>query len=279
MDTTSSPSSYDLLVLRNIEYIAPEVQEKIRNTTLLIAGCGMGSYFAICAARMGFTKFILADGDTVSAHNLNRQCYVTEDIGVNKATALTRHIQAINPEAEIETVSENLSGENLPDIVSHADFVFDTVDFLALEAITALHDQCEAQQKPRITAFNVGFDGGIIYFPKGSPVTFRKVFGLPLEGSVAHLSYIESFGRVVKRMSQDIDPSVIKAVSKALTVMEDGSPCPASQVAPGSFGTANLAGTMLYRILAGLPVTPAPDFIVGTAHTLLSSPGINMLER
>lgn len=272
------PSYYDLLTLRNIEYISPEVQEKIRNTRLLIAGCGMGSYYATCAARMGFTRFILADGDTVSTHNLNRQSYNKEDIGINKATALARHIRAINPEADIEEIPEYLTETNLPGIVSRADFIFDTVDFLALSAIATLHDECELQKKPRITAFNVGFDGGVVYFPIGCPITFRQVFGLPNTGSVANLSYTESFGRVVARMAKHIDPGVIKAVSKALTVMEDGTPCPASQVAPGSFGTANLVGTMMYRILAGLPVTTAPDFIVGNAHTLLSSPGINLLE-
>ena len=272
------PSYYDLLTVRNIEYIAPDVQEKIKNTRLLIAGCGMGSSFAICAARMGFTKFLLADGDTVNIHNLNRQFYDKDDIGINKATALARHIRAINPEADIEEVTEYLNKGNVPDIISRADFIFDTIDFLALEAIVTVHDECEKQKKPRITAFNVGFDGGVVYFPVGCPVTFRQVFGLPSEGSVAHLSYTESFGRVVERMAKYIDPGVIKAVGKALTVMEDGTPCPASQVAPGSFGTANLVGTMMYRILAGLPVTTAPDFIVGNAHTLLSSPGINLLE-
>lgn len=273
------PSYYDLLTVRNIEYIAPDVQEKIKNTRLLIAGCGMGSSFAICAARMGFTKFLLADGDTVNIHNLNRQFYDKDDIGINKATALARHIRAINPEADIEEVTEYLNKGNVPDIISRADFIFDTIDFLALEAIVTVHDECEKQKKPRITAFNVGFDGGVVYFPVGCPVTFRQVFGLPSEGSVAHLSYTESFGRVVERMAKYIDPGVIKAVGKALTVMEDGTPCPASQVAPGSFGTANLVGTMMYRILAGLPVTTAPDFIVGNAHTLLNSPGINLLEE
>ncbi len=272
------PSYYDLLTLRNIEYIDPVVQEKIQNTRLLIAGCGMGSSFAICAARMGFTKFLLADGDTVNIHNLNRQFYDKDDIGINKAIALARHIRAINPEADIEEIPEYLTEINVPGIVSRADFVFDTIDFLALEAIATVHDECEKQQKPRITAFNVGFDGGAVYFPIGCPVTFRQVFGLPSEGSVAHFSYTESFGRVVQRLAKYTDPSVIKAVSKALTVMEDGTPCPASQVAPGSFGTANLVGTMMYRILAGLPVTTAPDFITGNAHTLLSSPGINLLD-
>ena len=73
---------YPTLVKRNLGYISNDVQQKIAGTTLLIAGCGMGSAPAICAARTGFTKFILADGDVVDAHNLNRQFYTHADIGV-----------------------------------------------------------------------------------------------------------------------------------------------------------------------------------------------------
>lgn len=83
---------------------------------------------------------------------------------------------------------------------------------------------------------------------------------------------------MIERLAHDLNPEVVYAISKALTIMEDGTPCPASQVAPGSFAVASLAGTMIYRIFAGLPVSVAPDFIVSHNHQILSSPGINMLE-
>ena len=125
---------------------------------------------------MGFTQFIVADGDTVSASNLNRQFYTHDDIGTRKTTALAKRIHEINPDAVVEEVSEYLTLDNISGIVSRADFIFDTVDFLDLVAIVELHDQCELQKKPRITALNVGFDGGILYFPTDTTVTFRKAF-------------------------------------------------------------------------------------------------------
>jgi molybdopterin/thiamine biosynthesis adenylyltransferase len=125
---------------------------------------------------MGFTQFILADGDTVSATNLNRQFYTHDDVGTNKTTALAKRIHEINPDAIVEEVSEYLTPENISGIVSRADFIFDTIDFLDLTAIVELHDQCELQKKPRITALSVGFDGGVLYFPTDSTVTFRKAF-------------------------------------------------------------------------------------------------------
>ena len=60
--------------------------------------------------------------------------------------------------------------------------------------------------------------------------------------------------------------------------MEDGKPCPASQVAPGSFSVAAMAGTMLYRLMAGLPVKPAPHLLVLDMAGALTTGGIDLLE-
>ena len=82
------PSNYDSFVTRNCGYISEEAQNRIRACKLLIAGCGIGSSPAICAARMGFEEFTLVDGDTVDIHNLNRQFYEFSDIGRRKVDAL-----------------------------------------------------------------------------------------------------------------------------------------------------------------------------------------------
>lgn len=279
MQEPDQSSRYERFTMRNVDYISAPVQEKIRNTSLLFAGCGIGSSFAVLAARMGFTRFILADGDVIDDHNLNRQFYDSEDIGKNKATALANHLRAINPEIVIEEIAEYLNEKNLPVVVQKADFIFDTIDFLDLSTIVALHDQCQIQKKPHITALSIGFDGGVLYFPADGTVTFREVFGLPSSGSLEHMSYIDAFSKVMQRLGRDLDPQVIQAVGKALTIMEDGRPCPASQVAPGSFAVAGLAGTLMYRILAGLPVSPAPHFIVSDIHHTLSASGIDLLDR
>ena len=84
--------SYDSLVSRNSGYVSAQIQAKIRSCKLLIAGCGIGSSPAICAARMGFETFTLVDGDTVDNHNLNRQFYDFADIGRLKVDALKDQI-------------------------------------------------------------------------------------------------------------------------------------------------------------------------------------------
>jgi hypothetical protein len=69
---------------------------------------------------------------------------------------------------------------------------------------------------------------------------------------------------------------VVAVVASALTVMEDGTPCPASQVAPGAFAVGALATSLLVRVLAGEHVTPAPQMVVLDLPNLLQSPGIDL---
>ena len=44
--------------------------------------------------------------------------------------------------------------------------------------------------------------------------------------------------------------------------MDDGTPCPASQVSPGAYAVASFIGTLVVRILSGLPVLNAPNLMM-----------------
>lgn len=269
-------SDYQTLVLRNKDYISTELQAKIRATRLLIAGCGIGSSFAETAARLGFEHFVLVDGDVVDAHNLNRQRYGFEDIGVPKVEALGRRILSINPNATLTKFCTFLTTDNAADLVDKADMVFDTIDFLDLVGIVGLHDACREQRKPIITALSIGWGAGCVYFPPNTAWTFRRLFSLPEQGSVNNANYAETFAKVLERLAQYLDQDVVMAVSKALTIMEDGRPCPASQVSPGADAVASLAGTLLVRILGGYRVLEAPKMITIDVRSSLEHGGIDL---
>jgi hypothetical protein len=68
----------------------------------------------------------------------------------------------------------------------------------------------------------------------------------------------------------------MQVVGAALTIMEDGKPCPASQVSPGALAVGALATTLIVRVLAGDEVTPAPDMLVLDMPTVLQAPGIRL---
>lgn len=254
---------YETFVTRNSGYVADGTQEKIRQSGLLIAGCGLGASTAIAATRMGFCKFVLVDGDTVDAHNLNRQFYDFEDIGQPKVLALKRQIQRINPQASVETVHANLDKGNAAELVSKADIVFDTIDFLDLEAVLHLHMAAKAADKPVFTALNIGFGAGVLYFPAGGNTSLPDIISKDLHAAQAQgdTSYAAVFGMIMTRIGKHLDPQVVEQVGKALTIMEDGRPCPASQISVGSFTVAALAVSMMHDMLAGMSVPCAPHMV------------------
>jgi molybdopterin/thiamine biosynthesis adenylyltransferase len=256
--------NYDTFVTRNNGYVSGDTQAKIRASRLLFAGCGLGASTAICAARMGFSNFVLIDGDTVDAHNLNRQFYDFDDIGTPKVAALKKHIQRVNPEAKVSAVQANLDQHNAAELVGSVDIVFDTIDFLDLEAILALHTSARVQRKAVFTALSIGFGAGVLYFPAGSQASLADI----IERDVQHAqgegdaSYANVFGKIMGRIGAHLDRQVVEQVAKALTIMEDGRPCPASQIAVGSFTVAALAVSMMHDMLAGMEVPASPNMMV-----------------
>jgi molybdopterin/thiamine biosynthesis adenylyltransferase len=256
--------NYDNFVTRNSGYIAQDTQDKIRNARVLFAGCGLGSGPVICAARTGFQNFVLIDGDTVDAHNLNRQFFDFDDVGTPKVEALKKHILRINPEAKVEAHVAMLDKNNAADLVSQADLIFDTIDFVDLEAVLALHGNAAARGKPIFTAMNIGFGAGVMYFPPGSGNSLPAILQRDVEAAAAegNLSYTAVFQRVMGRIGAHLDRQVMEEVAKALTIMEDGTACPASQIAVGSFSVAALAMAMMHDMLAGMEVPSAPNMVI-----------------
>ena len=257
---------YQTFVLRNAGYVNPGTQEKIRNTRLLIAGCGIGSSPAVCAARMGFRNFVLVDGDTVETHNLNRQFYDYADTGKPKVEALKEKILRIDPEAQVEAIHAYLTADNTDEIVQRADIIFDTIDFLDLSAILRLHGAARAHRAPVFTALSVGFGALVWYFPADSALSLADIIapdiadagGVGGEGP----TYADVFARFIRRLAPHLDREVVDQISQVLALMKEGKPCPASQVAVGSFAIGAMALSMIHDVLAGNPVPSAPKLVV-----------------
>lgn len=254
---------YDTFITRNNGYIAPTLQDKIRDARILYAGCGLGSGPVVCAARTGFQNFVLIDGDTVDAHNLNRQFFDFDDVGTPKVEALKKHILRINPQARIEAHVAMLDKHNAAELVSQVDIIFDTIDFVDLEAVLALHGNAAAQGKPIFTALNIGPGAGVMYFPPNSGNSLPVILQRDVEAAAAegNLNYTAVFGRVMGRIGAHLDRQVVEEVTKALTIMEDGRACPASQIAIGSFTVAALAVSMMNDMLEGRDVPSSPQMV------------------
>ncbi|MBK6879947.1 MAG: ThiF family adenylyltransferase [Elusimicrobia bacterium] len=257
-DLPADPGPYRDFTLRNRGYIDPGGQEKIRATRVLVAGCGLGSTIAESLLRSGFVHLTLVDHDTVAAHNMNRQAYGRGDVGRRKVDALRDRLLAIFPEAEIAAVARRVSAENAATLVGNADLVMDTIDFLSLPDLIALHDAARKAQTPLLSCLSAGWGAVGFYFPPDGPCTARSLFGLPSTGSVDGASYTERFAGLMRALAGQLNPAIVGVMAEALRVMEDGTPCPASQVAAGGAAVAALAATLAVRVVSGRPVAAAP---------------------
>jgi hypothetical protein len=111
---------------------------------------------------------------------------------------------------------------------------------------------------------NIGFGAGVLYFPPNSGNSLPDILQRDVEAAAAegNLSYTAVFGRVMARIGAHLDQQVREEVAKALTIMEDGTACPASQIAVGSFSVAALAVAMMHDTLAGMDVPAAPNMVI-----------------
>jgi hypothetical protein len=75
-------------------------------------------------------------------------------------------------------------------------------------------------------------------------------------------SYVDVFASFIQRIAPFLDAQVVQQVSYVLGMMKEGKPCPASQVAVGSFAIGAMATSMIHDLLAGNPLPAAPKLVI-----------------
>lgn len=164
---------------RNLGLVTAEEQRRLSESLVVIAGCGgAGGFHAHTLARLGVGRFRLADPDTFSVANFNRQFGATvETLGENKAETTARIVRSIHPGASVEVFEGGLTASNAARFVDGADLVADGIDFFAMDARRLLFASAWAAGVPALTAAPLGFSGTLhVFTPDG--VTFDDYFGL-----------------------------------------------------------------------------------------------------
>lgn len=105
-------------------------QEKLTRARVAVIGAGgLGSPVLTYLACAGIGYLRVIDGDIVEASNLNRQfIHSTPDIGRFKAENGTRVLRALNPEVEIEAVTERVTAANAEEILGGVGVIVDASD-------------------------------------------------------------------------------------------------------------------------------------------------------
>lgn len=175
---------------RNLGLISEQEQDDLANSLVVVAGCGgVGGMHVHTLARLGIGRYRVADFDTFSVGNFNRQMGANmSTVGRDKAEVTAEMIRLINPEAEVEIYADGLQPDNADDFVAGAKVVVDGIDFFALPARRLLFKAAEKAAIPALTAAPLGFSGTLHTFMPGA-MSFDEYFQIH-DGQPAFDSFV-----------------------------------------------------------------------------------------
>ncbi|MFW9971797.1 MAG: ThiF family adenylyltransferase [Candidatus Odinarchaeota archaeon] len=163
------------IVLKEIGGIG---QKKLLGSRISLVGLGaLGSPAAYYLAAAGIGNLKIIDYDYVEPSNLHRQIlHFTEDINRKKTESAVEKLSKLNPDCNIEVISEKLTPENAKEFLGNSDFVIEGSDNFPTKML--VNDTCVHLKKPFTIAGVLRFHGQIItVVPEEKTACYRCVFG------------------------------------------------------------------------------------------------------
>jgi molybdopterin/thiamine biosynthesis adenylyltransferase len=257
------------LYARNWAFIPTGVQAALRQSVVYAAGSGLASTIVELACRTGFTRFILADGDTVELSNLNRQGFTHAQIGQNKAAATADLLRRIRPDVVVEVLPRMLDAVTCLEPLARADLVINSLDF-DQPAIFALNRAAQAANKPVLQPVNLGWGGAVLIFNAETPSLEQF-----LEVDPATVEYGEMLRRFIERVVREL-PGGLPAYLAPLFAQfrTDGAWWRESpQLGVAAHLTSALAVRALVALVARAPVRVVPRVVHCDLRALLEPAG------
>jgi molybdopterin/thiamine biosynthesis adenylyltransferase len=157
---------YDQAFDRNLGWLSPAEQAKLRQSCVAIAGVGgAGGFQAQALARLGVGKFKIADPDHFELTNFNRQMGATlSTLDKPKVEVIEKMILDINPEAEVEIYRDGINAENMEVFLKGVNFAVDGIDFFVWKTRRLYFETCYAKKIPVLTCCPIGFGAALMIF-------------------------------------------------------------------------------------------------------------------
>jgi len=170
--------SYQAAYSRNIGWVTPAEQQKLRQCRVAIAGMGgVGGVHLVTLARLGIGRFHIADLDTFDTPNINRQIGASAaTLGQAKIDVMARMATDINPEIELGRFDQGVNRANIAPFLDGVDVYVDGLDFFAFDAREAIFAACAERGIPAITVAPIGMSAALMVFMPGG-MTFEQYFG------------------------------------------------------------------------------------------------------
>lgn len=164
-------NTYKKIFSRNIGILTESEQDKLRDSTIAIAGAGgVGGLLAERLVRLGVGHLKIIDPEAFEESNLNRQFSSSMlNLGKNKAEAVFMQIKDINPEANIYYNKSSIKTENDAHLlVQDCDLVIDEMDFGLFKESILLQRAARQRGVYYIFTSAIGFGALIAIFdPEG----------------------------------------------------------------------------------------------------------------
>lgn len=178
---------YAQLTSRNRGLVGDEEQQRLRHTTILVAGCGsIGGAVVEPLVRLGAERLVLVEPDGYELHNLNRQQARLADVGRNKAQVLAERVREVNPYADVRVDGRGVTAGNAADLVAGAGLVVDGVDVTSSQALGckyALHVEAQRQGVPVVCGYDIAGTQLVLvydYRVRSLPVLGGRLAGRPV---------------------------------------------------------------------------------------------------
>lgn len=162
-----------------LQQVDVEGQLRLKNSKVLIVGLGgLGSPVSLYLAAAGVGTLYLADFDHLDLSNLQRQIvHDNAAVGQLKVQSAQARLEGLNPQVTVHTISDQLSAENLPELLQEVDLVVDCTDNFTIRG--QLNEACFAAKKVLVSGAAIRGEGQVsVYDPAhaDSPC-YHCVFG------------------------------------------------------------------------------------------------------
>ena len=241
---------YDTAFSRNIGWVTRPEQEKLRGARIAIAGLGgVGGAHLLTLARLGITRFNIADFDDFDVHNMNRQAGAFMPfMGQSKIETIARMARDINPEIDLRLFPRGVQPDNVDEFFRDVDVYVDGLDFFVLPVRRMVFAKCREKGIPALTAAPLGMGVAFLHFsPTG--MSFEDYF--KVEGHETQ----EQYARFIAGLSPAMMNRNYLAVPEAVNFQEGRGP---STIMACDL-CAGVMGTFVLKLLLGRgPVRAAP---------------------
>ncbi|HVF09759.1 MAG TPA: molybdopterin-synthase adenylyltransferase MoeB [Abditibacteriaceae bacterium] len=163
--------------------IMPEVgvagQEKLKAARILMVGAGgLGSPSALYLAASGIGEMTIIDPDVVDLSNLQRQIlHDTSSVGTPKVESARQRIQEVNPNVKVNAIQDQLSNDNVRELIRECDVVVDGTDNFQTRYM--VNDAGIFENKPNVYGSIFRFEGQSTVFCDPQGPCYRCLYPEP----------------------------------------------------------------------------------------------------